>query len=138
MWTERVARHLSNLIGGGPYLALCVLLFTLVPVALLAAGVVLWGRGRAAGAAAGLLVAAWASCCWVVVPYLGVYPNIPGAAFCAVLFGRGTPGQEAAVHLTNLILWPVVGHLFFRLARRPPPGFDVNPRRRLPHGQSER
>ena len=65
----------------------------------------------------GFAVAAWASLCWLVVPYCGVYPNLPGAMIGGALFGLGTWGQEICLHVTNLLLFPLVGRLLFRGGR---------------------
>jgi hypothetical protein len=66
----------------------------------------------------GIVVAVWGSLCWLVVPYCGGYPNLPGALIGGGAFGTGTWGQEITVHITNVVVWPSFGWLLFRLVGR--------------------
>lgn len=117
MFTETVAEALNRTLGAG-YLIIAYGLMLAAPLGLVNLFLVglRTGRGSSFGLLAGIAVAVWASLCWIVVPYCGCYPNIPGAAIGGVAFGVGTPGQEVSVHLTNLTLWPLFGWLPFWLA----------------------
>jgi len=117
MLTETVAEALNRLLGAG-YLVIAFGLMGAAPLGLLFLFLfgLRAGRGSSFGLLAGITVAVWASLCWIVVPYCGCYPNIPGAAIGGVAFGVGTWGQEICIHLTNLTLWPLLGWLPFWLA----------------------
>jgi hypothetical protein len=75
-------------------------------------------RGSGFGLLLGFAVGVWASLCWIVVRYAGVYPNLPGAICGWLAYGVGTWEQELTVHVTNVIMWPVLGWLCFRKASR--------------------
>jgi hypothetical protein len=127
MFTETAAETLNRLLGVG-YLIIAFGLMGAVPLGLLALLSVGLSRGYGPrfGLCLGLTVAVWASLCWVVVPYCGGYPNIPGVVIGGAAFGVGTWGQETSVHATNLLLWPFAGWALFRSVRRT--------RRESPHG----
>ncbi len=71
------------------------------------------------GLAIGLAVATWASACWLLLPYFGVYPNLPSYLLLAIAFGFSldTWWKELLVIGMNFVVWPLAGRLFFRLAR---------------------
>ena len=119
MYGKHVGEFLSRRLGPA-YGLLALAWLSIVPIGLAAAAVWLWSRNSrsaVAGLLVGLVVAAWASAAWVGIPYLGVYPNLPGALLAAPLFEPGTPGQEGVVHLFNFTLWPIVGTDVFRARR---------------------
>ena len=116
MLTETVAHALLRLFGVG-YLVIAFALMTVLPLCLFAFLVWAYSRGQKGawyGLLAGCTVAVWASTCWIVIPYCGGYPNLPGIIIGASLFGVNTWGWEFSVHVTNVILWPVLGWLAFR------------------------
>jgi hypothetical protein len=129
MFAEKVADTLNRLLGVG-YLIIAFGLMGAVPLVLL---VLLQiglskGCGPRFGVSVGITVAVWASLCWIVVPYCGGYPNIPGMVIGAVACGVGTWGQEISVHVTNLLLWPFLGWALFKMIRR-------SKSKSLPHDQ---
>src|SRR5205823_6359288 len=96
----------------------------LVPWLLSVAFAYLLATGRGGGRAGLLLgggVAAWASLCWLSVPYCGGYPCLPGLMVAE--FARVSPAEaarhELTVHATNFLLWPGMGWLAFGLRRCP-------------------
>ncbi len=119
MFTETVAGALNRSFGVG-YLIIAFGLMGAVPLGLL--GLFIIGLRRSHGPRFGLFlgitVAVWGSLCWVVVPYCGGYPNVPGMMIGAAFFGVGGLGQEICVHVTNLTLWPFLGWLLFRGSSR--------------------
>jgi hypothetical protein len=119
MFTETVANTLNRLLGVG-YLVIAFGLMGLAPLVLLALLVI--GLSKGYGPRFGLLLgfsaAAWGSLSWVVVPYCGGYPNIPGMLIGAMVFGVGTWGQELSVHTANLLQWPLIGWGLFRAVGR--------------------
>jgi hypothetical protein len=55
---------------------------------------------------------AWASICWLTVPYLGAYPNVPALIAKGLLFKFGpveTVAEELTLHLANFLIWPLLG-----------------------------
>jgi hypothetical protein len=115
MFTETVAEALNRSLGVG-YLIIAFGLMGAVPLGLLILSIVGLQRryGSRFGLLVGIAVAVWASLCWIIVPYCGGYPDLPGMVLGGVCFGVGTWGQEISVHATNLILWPLLGWLLFR------------------------
>ena len=115
MHSDYIAEELNRSLGA-LYLVLAFAWFG-VPLVVVAAATTMVRRIPPTGTAGfvwGAAVAAWASVAWLCIPYCGVYPNILGALLGAMLFGRGTAGQEWAVHAMNFALWPVAGLSFFR------------------------
>jgi hypothetical protein len=79
----------------------------------------LWkGYGPRFGFFLGIAIAVWGSLCWFMVPWCGVYPNLPGAVIGFAVFGRETWGEEISLHVTNLLLWPFSGWALFRAVAR--------------------
>ncbi|MDR3623220.1 MAG: hypothetical protein P4L85_27955 [Paludisphaera borealis] len=114
MFTETVAHALYRWLGV-VYLVIAFGLMGAVPLYLLAQFIVGLrnGYGPRFGLFLGFLVAIWGSLCWILVPYCGGYPNIPGLVIGGSFFGVGTWGQEISVHVTNLLLWPLMGWALF-------------------------
>ena len=131
MFNERVADTLNQWLGVG-YVIICFGLMGVVPFGLLALFIIgiLKGYGPRFGLLLGITVAVWACLCWIVVPYCGGYPNLPGMMIGAAAFGVGTWGQEISVHVTNLFLWPYFGWALFKANERSrskwPPQDDSN------------
>jgi hypothetical protein len=117
VYSDAIAEHLSARLGGW-FVPLAFAWLLIVPAALFAAAAWWWRRPHAPAAPIlllGVAVGAWASAAWLCIPYCGVYPNLPGAALGALAFGVGTAGQEAAVHVTNFILWPAAAAAALRV-----------------------
>ena len=76
-------------------------------------------RGQA-GLLLGAGVAAWASLCWLTLPYVGGDPCLPGLMIqdALGLFPDQEALREAVVHTTNFLLWPGAGWVFFALKAR--------------------
>jgi hypothetical protein len=117
VFTETITRFLIHHIGQAAYFGFVGALLLAAPLALfwMAVTPLINGRTRGAryGLAVGIAVAIWASLCYLCVPYIGLYPNLPGAAFC-LLVGADDPWiGELCIHGTNVVLWPVLGWLGF-------------------------
>ena len=117
MLNETIPDSLITLLGREGYL---VLAFGLMPGVPLGMGVlfVIAFRKRYSqrfGLLFGFAVAIWANLCWVVVPYCGGYPNLPGLLIGGALFGLDTWGQGIFLLVTNLILFPYIGRSLFRV-----------------------
>jgi len=71
------------------------------------------------GLATGLAVATWASACLLLVPYGGLYPNLPACLLIEIAFGfpMDTWWKELLVIAMNFVVWPLAGCLVFRIAR---------------------
>ncbi|HEX8200947.1 MAG TPA: hypothetical protein VF590_10690 [Isosphaeraceae bacterium] len=127
MFSEDMGNFLTRHLGVVPYIVLAFGLF-LVPVLLLVALAYLLAHGRRGGRDGLLLgfgVAAWASLCWLVVPYCGGYPCLPGLAAVTLVFGMqpvDTLEEELLVHAVNFLLWPTVGWSVFRVRQVRGPG----------------
>jgi hypothetical protein len=123
MLTNAVGEFLVEHLGLGPYFVLAAMLQLLVPMLLVAAIAVPWSRGTRGtgyGLLAGFAFALWASLCYLVVPWVGLYPNLPGVCLAAVVDGVGEEATwvgELCVHLVNFVLWPLLGWVLFRLPR---------------------
>ena len=122
MFTETISRFLIDYIGWAVYFGFVVVLLFAVPLMLiwLVIEPLLYERERASryGLVAGLAVAIWASLCELCVPYIGIYPNLPGAAL-ALLVGAKAPWvAEFCIHGTNAVLWPLLGWLGFRFRHK--------------------
>ena len=123
MFSEAVANFLTQRLGTIPYLSIAFGLFFAMPAIFLMAcrNIIANGRrGRRDGLLLGFAVAAWASLCWLIVPYCGGYPCLPGLVAARALFGPGagdTLRQELLVHAVNFSLWPAVGWLVIHNSR---------------------
>jgi hypothetical protein len=121
MFTETIANTLCRWFGVTGYFVIAFMLMVVVPLGML----VLLVRGPKPGREArfgfliGMTAGVWASLCWLVAPYCGGYPNLAGL-FIGVFFGVGvgTWEQEITVHVSNAILWPLVGWAGYRLTSR--------------------
>lgn len=108
MFSDPIANHLYLRLGN-LYLVLALVWLTVVPAALLAVLVFLSRRPRPSVAVRivlGLAIGLWASECWLCIPYVGVYPNLPARLLGLLLFGHSTIGQEVVIHAVNATLWP--------------------------------
>jgi hypothetical protein len=134
MFSEDVANWLVRQLGTAPYLVLAFALGFLGPVLLAAAFGYLLAYGRRSGRDGllfGIGVATWASLCWLVVPYCGGYPCLPGLMAAAVVFTPpiDTLPKEMLVHTVNFVVWPMAGWLFFHvraLVRRGNPAIPAH------------
>ncbi len=123
MFSETISRFLIYHIGQAAYFGFVVVLLFAAPLMLiwLVNAPLIHDRecGSRYGLGAGFAVAIWASLCELCVPYIGLYPNLPGAAL-ALLVGAETPWvAEFCVHGTNAVLWPLSGWLGFRFRQKP-------------------
>ncbi len=80
MLNETIADSLCILLGRKGYLVLAFGLMPGVPLGLGVLFVIAFRKrySRRFGLLFGFAVAVWASLCWIVVPYCGVYPVLPG------------------------------------------------------------
>ena len=115
MFSDDVAHFLTQHLGTVPYMVLAFSLLLVVPALLSAVFVRPFTDGRCrryVGLLAGLAVAVWASLCWLVVPYAGGYPCLPGLVVTMLIF-RAPPidtlPEELLVHAVNFVLWPAAG-----------------------------
>ena len=129
MLTESIATWLCTIFGREGYNVLALGLMACAP-GLLVLFVIAQkkGYGRRFGLLLGFAVAVWASLCWLVVPYLGGYPNLPGLLVGWALFGLETWGQEITLHVTNFILFPFIGWRLLRTRPGYPIRFEVQRR----------
>ena len=122
MFSETISRFLIDYIGQAAYFGFVVVLLFAAPLMLI------WlviapliherERGSRYGLVAGFAVAIWASLCELCVPYIGLYPNLPGTAL-ALLVGANAPWvAEFCIHGTNAVLWPLLGWLGFRFRQK--------------------
>jgi hypothetical protein len=122
MFSENIAHLLIDTFGKGPYFLFAFWLLLGGPGAIL--GVALYGgfrkrRGPWFGLKIGFSVALWASLCEVCIPYLGMYPNIPGAIL-GLVAGAGAGGEatwlgQLCIHGFNMTVWPACGWLLFQI-----------------------
>ena len=100
------------------YIWVIVILFAVAPLMLGASS--LWlslKRPRATspmGIALGIAVATWASACWLLGGYFGVYPNLLPALLLVIPSG-GTlepRWKDSSVVALNFLIWPAAGWLF--------------------------
>jgi hypothetical protein len=124
MFSETIARSLIATFGKGTYFLFAFWLLVGAPLVILIAALVgaFWRRrGNWFGLKIGFSVALWASLCEICIPYLGMYPNIPGAIL-GLLAGAGAGGEatwigQACIHGFNMTVWPVSTWLLFRFVR---------------------
>jgi hypothetical protein len=123
MLSESIAPLLVDRLGIGFYFGFSALLL-LGPLAVIPwvalAGLVSARRGRWFGLKFGFCIGFWASLCEVCIPYLGMYPNIPGALLgLAIGLGRGAEGTWAGqliIHGFNVVIWPLFIWFLFRFS----------------------
>jgi hypothetical protein len=117
MFSETISRFLTHL-GEAAYFGLVAVLLLAVPIVLvwLVAAPLIRERdcGSRYGLVAGLAVASWASLCELCLPYIGLYPNLPGAALALVVGANAPWVGELCIHGTNAVLWPLLGWFGFR------------------------
>ena len=118
MFSETISRFLIHHVGHAAYFGLVAVLLLAAPIVLvwLVIAPLMHERecGPRYGLVAGFAVAIWASLCQICVPYIGLYPNLPGAAL-ALLVGADAPCvAEFCIHGTNAVLWPLLGWFGFR------------------------
>ena len=119
MFSEDVANFLIQHLGTIPYLVPAFGLFLVVPILILLALTYFLVKSRREGfdgVLFGFAIGAWASICWLVVPYCGAYPCLPGLLATMVVFQAppvDTLPEELLVHAVNFVLWPAAGWLLF-------------------------
>ena len=122
MFSETVARLLIHNLGKGVYFGFVAALFLAVPLVLIWLVIAPLVRERECGAGYGLVVgfavAIWASLCELCVPYIGLYPNLPGCALLLLIEPADPRVAEFCIHGTNAVLWPVLGWLGFRFRQK--------------------
>lgn len=122
MLSETISRFLSNHIGQSAYFGFVVALLFGAPFVLvwLVFAPLIRNKevGSRYGLVAGLTVAIWASLCELCVPYIGIYPNLPGAALALLVGARNPWVAEFFVHATNMVLWPALGWFAFRFRQK--------------------
>ena len=117
MFSERIANHLTAYMGATAYVIASFVLLCVPPLLLSTLALRAPRPAPARGVAIGIGFAVWASLCDLCVPYLGLYPNLPGALVGSVFTGSGTDGTaigQACIHTSNLVLWPLTGWLILR------------------------
>jgi hypothetical protein len=138
MYTEQIARVFMGYVGRIPYAILSQAFLVAVPVLLLLILIVM-SRAEARprqGLLLGVGVAAYASICWLTVPYLGAYPCLPALLVKALFFKGGrfeTIAEELVIHIANFVMWPVLGWSIMRVQRA-----IVNHRHQSPRGNTRR
>lgn len=121
MFSVTIAHFLRDTFGMGAYFLLTIWLLFGAPVFLLATAFVVPIRGRRGkwfGLKIGFSFGFWASLCELCIPYLGMYPNIPGALLGFAIGvgsgGEGTWAGQLCIHGFNMVVWPLSGWLLFR------------------------
>lgn len=114
-------------LGPPAYVLVFVALFVVAPIALFTGFLLLLVRGRWGasrdGLAMGLAVSVWASACWLLDSYLGVFANLPSSLIVTAIFGwpqDAEPSwpQELLVVAMNFLVWPIAGWLCFHAFER--------------------
>jgi hypothetical protein len=104
------------------YIWVIVILFAVAPLMLFAS--LLWlslkrpRATRAMGMALAFAVAIWASACWLLGGYFGVYPNLLPALLLVIPFGGSMEPwlKDSSVVALNFLIWPAAGWLFCHIA----------------------
>jgi hypothetical protein len=124
VYSDAVANYVTSSLGRWPYAILAMALSFGVPFLFAWIFVRLidrpagrgWARHSLDGLLLGLGAAAWASACWLTVPYMGGYPSLGGLAFASAVSGFDPPidtlREELAVHLGNILLLPPIVWFF--------------------------
>jgi len=121
MFSGTFAENLIKDSGMAIYLLVSLSLLVVVPAVILFLVILLvinQKRRSRYGLGIGLGIATWARLCYVCVPYLGFYPNLIGALIGILLLGPGALNSwegELCVHITNFLLWPLLGWIAFGL-----------------------
>jgi len=111
MFTEGIARLLISVMGQTLFLAWTIFLLFVVPAVLVILfGYALVKRNIRSGVQSGFAAGSWASLCWLTLPYIGGFPNLPTLLFLTKFLGINHPvdalWQELLIHAVNLSLWP--------------------------------
>jgi hypothetical protein len=92
-----------------------------LPFLIIAYGIWLFVTSRNSplyGLSVGMLFASWCTVILFVIPYAGLYPNLPGVIIATLL---GTPpggrAQTQICVVTSYVLWPVFSTALFSLVR---------------------
>lgn len=122
MFSETISQFLIDHIGQAAYFGFVVVLLFAAPL------ILIWlviapliherKRGSGYGLVAGFAVAIWASLCELCVPYIGLYPNLSGAALTLLVGAKAPWVMEFCIHGTNVVLWPLLGWLGFRFRQK--------------------
>lgn len=122
MFSETISHFISEHFGKGVYIVFSACLLLGAPLAMLVttgAALIRHGRETRFGWQIGFCVGIWASLCELCIPYLGMYPNIPGALLgLAMGLGQGAEDTwkgQLCIHGFNLIAWPFLGWALFRM-----------------------
>ncbi len=104
------------------YVVAGIVICAALPALILAWGVWLIVSGRTGllpGLTLGLLIAAWCTLVLLVIPYGGLYPNLPGVLIAGLLDAQaGGTVQTAICIATNSLMWPTVTTVLFLFIRR--------------------
>ena len=122
MFSETISRFLIDYIGQPAYFGFVVALLFAAPVILIWLVIAPLIHERESGCryslVAGFAVAIWASLCELGVPYIGLYPNLPGAALAQLVGAKAPWVAEFCIHATNAVLWPLLALLGFRFRQK--------------------
>ena len=118
MYSEDILNFLKQHLGVVPVLVLMFLLL-LVPGILAITFIFFLMRSKSRcyfGLLLGLGLGVWASLCWLLIPYMGAYPNLPGLLLMLIFTSSpvDTLAEELFVHAVNFTLWPMAGWAVFR------------------------
>ena len=122
MFSESVSQFLINHTGQAAYFGLVAALLLVAPIVLvwLVSAPLIRERecGSRYGLVAGLAVAIWESLCELCIPYIGLYPNLPGASLALLIGANADWSAEVCIHGTNAVVWPLLGWLGFRFRQK--------------------
>lgn len=124
--TEGFARQILNGPRVSPY-AFLLVQYVAVPLMLIVGIRAIWPTIRVPtlrGVLVGLSFGMWANTVFLVIPYLGVYPNLPTACIALLLVGGPSAGSQyyLTVLIANALTYPLVGAIIIRhQTRRFPP-----------------
>ena len=118
MYSEDVLNFLKQQLGFEATLVLMCILIVVPPGGLLVTSLVFLITSQSRGYTGlllGLGVAIWASLCWLVIPYIGGYPNLPSLLILLVFsIPPDTLAAELFIHAVNFTIWPILGYVLFR------------------------
>ena len=112
MLAEQLANELISAIGIIPYfvLANCI---ALIPPLFLGARIVILLNSRQmrvkSGVLYGFLLGIWSTACWLVVPYCGIYPNLPSLLIARLLIREDSLQLDVLVILQSIVIWTLIG-----------------------------
>ncbi len=112
MWSDQFANAALRLLGAPLYLTVVYELLTMVPFAIATATLHLLVKKALhlwSGLLLGLILGAWASACWMTIPYVGAYPNLPWLILARNLGADDSPQLDMYVIAFSLTGCAVVG-----------------------------